>query len=163
MSSKHFSSLLCQTWAFINVAPSHWSSSFWIKKLQILFKGRGRNTITPVVQYNCGWLCRRQHTWSTVLSCIAHYYCWHEWRRGYCRQAGWPADASFLAFAFQPSVLGQMHAVPVRQNRGSICTTSCFYCEIFWFHVFVEKYWLQRTRPPCSTKMNWYRIGLVRY
>lgn len=49
--------------------------------LQILLKSRGRNTITLVVQHDCSWLCRRQHRRSTILLCIAHYFCWREWWR----------------------------------------------------------------------------------
>lgn len=33
---------------------------------------------------------------------------------GHCRHAGGPVDASSLASALLPSVLGQMHSVPLR-------------------------------------------------
>lgn len=95
------------------------------EKLQILFKSRGRNTITPAVQYDCSWLCTAggstdEAQYSFVLLIII----------ADTNGGGVTADSS-LAFAFLSSVLCQMHTVPVRQNRGYVCMTSCFYCEIF--------------------------------
>lgn len=46
-----------------NVADSHFSDPFSIRKFQVLFKTgpccSGTSPITPVVQNNCAWLCSR--------------------------------------------------------------------------------------------------------
>lgn len=108
-SSKHFpvwmqsgvrnsgrSRLLSQTWALRNVAAPHCSSSFWFNHDRCCSEGRGRNAITPVMRYDCGWLRRRQHRRSKMLLHIAYYYCWHERRRG-SLQTRWRTSRCLLA------------------------------------------------------------------
>lgn len=77
--------------------------------------------ITPVVQNNCAWLCSRHQISQTEsnipLPCLLLVLGRGGWLR-HCGCYGCPADTLSLAFVVLPSVLGQMHAVTVRQKRG---------------------------------------------